>query len=112
TECAFNLPPEEPDDDRTDVLEREDRDGSADQGRQQVDGRHDPPSARSIRSPWPSARRNRWMMRSWQARPVGDSPIPLRNCLSGKPAWAMVRCPPADPRSPKAMRVTSPALLT
>ena len=73
------------------------------------------------------------MIRSWHARAVGESSAALIRLTrreprsgalvssgsasasrlpSGMTALAIVRWPPADPRSPKAARVTSPALLT
>src|SRR6266849_1673185 len=61
---------------------------------------------------WPRARRKRSTMPSWHPVLQRVSPPASRRSRSGMTALAIVRWPPAEPRSPKAARVTSPALLT
>src|SRR5262245_1719621 len=107
TQRALELPCEEADHDGAVVLDRKDGNRRAEQRHQKVRQAHQLPLVLC-----PSALRKRWMMRSWLARPVGESPAPFMNSRTGTTALAIVRWPPAEPRSPNAARVTSPALFT
>src|SRR6266481_2442569 len=103
-------PDQEPDLDRVAVLQREDGGRAPEQRHEQVDDDHDGEPSGGL--PAPSARRKRSMMRSWQTPPPPGSLAPRPSFCTGKIALAIVRWPPPTPRSPKAARVTSPALFT